>query len=776
MVYNVVNMYLKRLEVQGFKTFAAKTSVEFPSGRNQGRALTVIVGPNGSGKSNLADAIRWCLGEQSLKLLRGKKAEDIIFSGSEGKSRAGFAEVSMTFDNGDKSMKLDFTEVVITRRLYRDGESAYLVNGSPSRLNEIQLLLAEAGVGQRSYAVIGQGMIDHVLTATPEERKIFFDDAMGVRSFQLKRHQALLKLQKSAENLSEVEMLLTELEPRVASLKRQVERLNKRAAVEAELHTVQHDYYSSQWWTLVAEQAIVETRLSKARELVSAKQIELKAGDAKLDELSKVEVTSNQPDAGLQLLQASYKSAQQQLADARRAHFVAERELELSKVRAQSTWSPLPLHEIIAEVGTLAESHRNFATRLRAAQSLAEVIVIAEEIDAVSVKSTKLKDRLVKPNPADYVATPEQLTALSSSQNLIVQAEKQVKSAEHAMDNFRVQESAQKNEAFALQRQLRLVQQELSSLESSANSVQIDLARVETRREGLDRELVDELDSATILALKQTKPLVIIAETIELHDRLLRLKHQLDLIGGIDEEVMKEYESTNERFTFLSEQVKDLRAAIKSTEKVIDELDEQIRQQSETSFATINAEFQKYFKVLFNGGSCSLVKMTQDDVAKETKINLDRAMDDVAKGKVEEDFEESVSDIQARVTERREAVAGIDIQATPPGKKLKSLGLLSGGERALTSIALVSAIMATNPSPFVVLDEVDAALDEANTVRFANILGELQKLTQFIVITHNRATMEKADMLYGVTMAADGLSKLLSVSLSDLDDSNTARR
>jgi chromosome segregation protein len=769
-------MYLTRLEVQGFKTFAAKTSVDFPRGRNEGRALTVIVGPNGSGKSNLADAIRWCLGEQSLKLLRGKKAEDIIFSGSEGKSRAGFAEVSMTFDNADKSMKLDFAEVVITRRLYRDGESAYLVNGSPSRLNEIQLLLAEAGVGQRSYAVIGQGMIDHVLTATPEERKIFFDDAMGVRGFQLKRHQALLKLQKSAENLSEVEMLLTELEPRVASLKRQVDRLNKRAAVEAELHTVQHDYYSSQWWSLAAEQSAVESRLTKARDLVSAKHLELQAGDAKLDQLSAIESTPTSIDTGLQLLQTSYKSSQQVLADARRAHFVAERELELSKVRAQSTWSPLPLHEIIAEVGTLAEAHRDFATRLRAATSLAEVVIIAEEIDTISAKSTKLKDRLVKPNPADFVATPEQLTALSTSQNLIIQAEKQVKSAEHAMDNFRIQESAQKNEAFTLQRQLRVVQQELSSLESSANSVQIHLARVETRREGLERELVDAVGEDAAKIIKQTKPLVIIAETTELHDRLLHLKHQLEMIGGIDEEVMKEYTSTNERFSFLSEQVKDLRAAIKSTEKVIDELDDQIRQQSETSFATINAEFQKYFKVLFNGGSCSLVKMSQDEVAREIKINLDRALDDIAKDKVEEDFNESITDIKARVADRAEAVAGIDIQATPPGKKLKSLGLLSGGERALTSIALVSAIMATNPSPFVVLDEVDAALDEANTVRFANILGELQKLTQFIVITHNRATMEKADMLYGVTMGGDGLSKLLSVSLEDMVDSTTARR
>ena len=170
--------------------------------------------------------------------------------------------------------------------------------------------------------------------------------------------------------------------------------------------------------------------------------------------------------------------------------------------------------------------------------------------------------------------------------------------------------------------------------------------------------------------------------------------------------------------------------------------------------------------------------MKQEDVKKETKVSLDRAMEALAQGEIEEQEEDenSVSAIMKRVKKRKDRVAGIEIQATPPGKRLKALNLLSGGERALTSIALLSAIMATNPSPFVVLDEVDAALDEANTVRFANILDELQKLTQFIVVTHNRATMEHADLLYGVSMGDDGISNLLSVSLSDVEENGTARR
>ncbi|MDA0208428.1 MAG: AAA family ATPase, partial [bacterium] len=159
-------MHLISLEIQGFKTFQKKTRLDFGGSRKTN--LTVIVGPNGSGKSNIADAIRWCLGEQSMKQLRGKKTEDIIFSGSEGKAQAGFAEVSMTLDNTDRAMNVDYTEVVITRRVYRDGDASYLLNGKQVRLTDIQLLLAEAGIGQRTYAVIGQGMIDHVLTSSPE--------------------------------------------------------------------------------------------------------------------------------------------------------------------------------------------------------------------------------------------------------------------------------------------------------------------------------------------------------------------------------------------------------------------------------------------------------------------------------------------------------------------------------------------------------------------------------------------------------------------------------
>ncbi len=769
-------MYLQRLEVQGFKTFAKKTVLEFAAPKGSLNQLTVVVGPNGSGKSNLSDAIRWCLGEQSMKQLRGKESQDIIFSGSEGRGRANFAEVTLTFNNEDKSIPtIEAAEVTITRRLYRDGESSYMMQGAEVRLSDIQLALAEAGVGQRSYAVIGQGMVDHILTSSPEERKIFFDDATGVRGLQIRRHQSMLKLERSAKNLADVEMLLQELEPRLNLLRRQVKRLNEREKVEAELKVLSASYFGTQYWNLQDEKSAIDARVKAANDKVDKKKTELAAGDAKLAEMERAEAGKSAAVSGVQEFQTAYKQAQEELAAARKAHFAIEREIELAKVRAQSSWAPLPLTDIIGEVKELASLHERLLSALRGVKALEELDAIVKEIESAHGRSSKLRDRLIKPNPEDFKADPKLKVDLDKANTSIKAAETKVKQAETAMDAKAKETTASKSEVFAFQRSLRQLQAEVMQLENERNSHSVELARVETRIEAVMVEARDAIgDKATGFMIEKA-PEVRADRPQELHDKMVRVRHQLEMIGGIDPEVVKEHAEVDERFTFLSTQVSDLRSAIASTEKIVDELDNEIRLQSERAFKTINEQFQKYFKVLFGGGSCSLVKMSEDEIQVETKIALDRAMEEVA-AEHNKDEEESLESITKRVANRKDAVAGIDIQATPPGKKLKALNLLSGGERALTSIALLSAIMETNPSPFVVLDEVDAALDEANTVRFANILNELRLHTQFIVITHNRATMEKADTLYGVTMGDEGVSSLLSVKFDDIADGGNARR
>lgn len=749
-------MYLRRIEIQGFKTFAKKTAIDFPIHSEKQHILAVIVGPNGSGKSNIADAIRWCLGEQSMKYLRGKKTEDIIFSGSDGRGRSGFAEVSLTFDNHDKTLAVDYSEVTVTRRLYRDGESEYLLNGTTVRLHDIQLLLAEAGIGQRTYTVVAQGMIDHVLTASPEERKVFFDDATGVRGLQIKRHQSLLKLKKAVQNLMEVEMLVAEIEPRLTMLRRQIKRLEKREVLEQNLHQLQERYYAHAWWDISKQLTYTEGQIIHIQQRIEEKRRIVAEKDAVLAEMEKRALAETSDDSVYDQARNHYQETERAYTKAREQRFSAERDLEMARIRTQSSWSPLPLAEIIKEVDAMLETNEEMGFH--------EIIK----------RLKQLKRKLTRPNDEDFTPPQELLSAIQKAQSHEEQMLQARKEAEEALHQVKKQEKADTTEIFAFQRELRQLQAFLHEEERKANDFSIEKARIETRREHILHEMQEEIpDFKDALILNQ--PSNIDKDPHQTRQEILRIKHQLEQIGAIDEETIREFEETQERYTFLASQISDIKGAVNQLEKVIDELDGNIRKQSEKAFKQINEEFQKYFKILFGGGSCSLLKVKTEVNGEETKVTLDRAMEELAEERMESANEESQA-ILKRFQARKEETQGVDIHATPPGKKLKALNLLSGGERALTSIALLSAIMATNPSPFVVLDEVDAALDEANTIRFARILNELRKLTQFIVITHNRATMESADILYGVTMGNDGISNLISVSLKDIEENGSARR
>jgi chromosome segregation protein len=755
-------MYLEKLEVQGFKTFAQKTTLTFLPPRRDQNPITSIVGPNGSGKSNIADAIRWVLGEQSLRLLRGKASQDVIFSGSEGRGRSGFAEVSITFNNESKSMPIDYTQVTVTRRLYRDGESEYLVNDAASRLQDIQLLLAQANIGQRSYAVVGQGMIDHILVSSPEERKAFFDDATGVKPFQIKRHEAMLKLKRTYENLSEVEMLLREIEPRLKSLKRQVSRLEKREEVEQELRGLERQYYGTLWWKLDGQLSDVKKQFDGLDLQVKRESQDMKALEGKVGAIEAEEKAADREDAGLAVLQKQYHEAQRARTKLRDEQFEIQKQIELAKVKAQSNWAPLPLGKIIEEVERIVAG-------LKGLKSVKEIEALHKKIDELFKSSSTLASRLQRPSPEDVKPDQKLVTRLAEigAEHGVVEA--RIDDLEKQMESHAVKEKKVRTELLDLQRDLRQKQQAIHLLENQRNTMSIELARLEERRANLSREM-DEQVKAMANEIRDQK-IERFADTDAAYPEIQRLRYKLELIGGIDPEIVKEYEETNSRFEFLDTQVKDLRDAIKATEKIVDELDEEIHTQSEKAFKDINREFQKYFKVLFGGGSCSLVKLTKDEIEEE-----DEAAQTVAEEEKHHEEDTTIEAIKQRVQEREDRIVGIDIQATPPGKKMKALNLLSGGERALASIALLSAIMAVNPSPFVVLDEVDAALDESNTVRFAAIVEELAKHTQFILITHNRATMEKADILYGVTMGDDGVSNLLSVKLTDIAANATARR
>ncbi len=746
-------MYLEKLEIQGFKSFANKNSLVFPgiiSGNRRG--LTAIVGPNGSGKSNVADSVRWALGEQSMKTLRGKKSEDIIFSGSDKKGKLGMAEVSLYFNNEDHQAPLDLNHFVLTRRLYRDGESEYLLNNSKVRLLDIQILLAKANVGQKTYSVIGQGTVEGFLNTSLSERKEFFDEATGVKQFQIKRDDSLNKLRLSLEHLGQAEMLLAEIEPRLSTLTRQVNKLKKRGEIESELRGFQLDYFRTVWHE-------INDRFKQANETLLASEKTKQLKEKKIADLTK-ELASLQKQAGVS---EEFNRLQEELAG-----------LQSQKEKLQTE-----LVKITARLELKLETEQSYLDKTTALElqkrlkKSLDLLIKAEQLDDVALIKQALTEIKKELSDLHDLAWPKnnktnQPVAGSAEQvKLEQEANKindEINKLRTRLSRFTDEQEKERQKLFDLQNNLQILQQEVNQLNNQLNESRVEAARQETKLEDLEVSIRQDLGGLKEVRDERINKII---DRVLVQDKIIQLKRQLELIGGIDPEIENEYVTTKERHDFLLNQVTDLLDTSQSLEKVIEELDATIKERFDKEFKIISQKFEEYFKILFNGGSAKIIKVMADDPT----LNVDSAAEEVNQ-EIDEVNNLSASAVKLKRIKYLQkynatGLAGIEIQATPPGKKIKSIAMLSGGERALTAIALICAIISANPSPFVVLDEVDAALDEANSERLAKILDDLSHKTQFIVITHNRASMTRAVVLYGITMQDDGVSKLLSIKLEE---------
>lgn len=757
-------MHLQRIEMQGFKTFANRTTLDFLPPKEDDRGITGIVGPNGSGKSNIADAVRWVLGEQSLKLLRGKKSEDVIFSGSDKRSRSGFAEVSLTLDNQAGGNDIEHPEVVITRRIYRDGESEYLINKNKAKLQEVLLLLARANFGQRTYSVIGQGMIDAILVASPRERKEFFDEAAGVKQYQLKREAAVRKLEASEENLKQAELVLAELEPRMRSLSRQVRRLEERANLEKELHELEFKYFGSHWQAIGKEFAAIDAKTRTVEESRKEKEKEIEAVRASLAGMETEETKSE----GLMALQKEYERELEKRNALREKEIQLKNQIRMEQMKAQAAAAPalpMPLPRIVEEIESISARHDALVAAVMKAKTLEAAQEAAAELKALGAKIGELlaelkepgrKDKAEKKEPAVPEALQRELEAALAGIGEMAVA---LSALQTKMQKWGEEEAKKRGAFFEVQRKMQGLQSELFELDRHLSDHRVERARIETRRDAVEREAREIMGDEAEAALKAAPEEAVDAQALS--PRLHQLRTQVAAIGQIDQAVVAEYREIKERFDFLTAQVEDLHKTKASLVEMIEELDVLIKKQSDASFRGINRHFDEFFKRLFGGGAASLQKIEREDEEDEV-AEAEAAAAKEAAG-VEDDATKDAS------AAPKESWLGLEIFANPPGKRVKSIHMLSGGERALTSIALICAIMTTNPSPFVVLDEVDAALDESNAARFASIVSELSHRTQFLVITHNRYTMQKAQVLYGVTMGEDSTSSVLSLQLEEAE-------
>lgn len=1015
-------MFVTRIEINGFKSFAEQTVIEFPKPFADGRqGVTGIVGPNGSGKSNVADAIRWVLGEQGMKNLRGKKSEDIIFAGGDGKGKMSLASVTMVLDNSDKRADVPYDELVISRRLYRSGESEYLLNGNKVRLIDLQLLLARAQFGQGSYSVIGQGTIDRLLLQSPAERKEFFDEAVGIKEFQIKRHHASLKLARTEENITQADAIMVEIEPRLKLLKRQVAKLEQRQEVEHTLRELQEAYFGSQYLSLHKEIVRVEEELkqvdaSYSKELHELQSIQSelaqfaqeksrsdvfetlqkelyeiqqkknkqekerailqaklegeygKAGkqniawiEGKLSEFRQVEgelaVNKAEQEKKLISLRASLQERNYEIEEKQRQKIQLQQELtrlensmrdivrerdsfSLEGLRAVNAILNEPVrtfggkvYGILAELAQVEDKHR-VALEVAASAHMASVVVendrvaeacidflkrnhlgfatflplntikprylphdieslrtrsgvhglaadlvthdalfdhifsyvfgstlIVESIDTarhigigkvrmvtsdgdVMETSGSMKGgfRHKRTNGLTFAAKADQLpvvslddvteetaeirkqlaelegdieqiriaatafhteseilshsiaaldqrilenaseiSRLTSEQKIhtmtkeeyggmmesfltdretleaeIHTVDQEITRIQEKIQAFNHEEEEKRKRVFALQDSMQQKQQSLNRVADQKHALEVEKTKHTTHRDGLEEEIYSELKQSFVsIQEKGIPPLTMTLEHAKAE--IEKLKYTLSLIGGIDEEVLKEYQETNARYEQLKVQLQDLKKAATDLYAMIEELDQLMKKKHSTAFKKIKKEFSRYFEILFGGGKAELSEVygaITEEEKDESILSSAGVLEETA-----EDVEES------KVPKKKNMLAGIEVTACPPGKKINNLAALSGGERTLTSIALLCAILHTNPSPFVLLDEVEAALDEANTLRFTKILHELAHQSQFIIITHNRVTMHATDVLYGVTMGNGGMSKLVSVKM-----------
>jgi chromosome segregation protein len=335
----------------------------------------------------------------------------------------------------------------------------------------------------------------------------------------------------------------------------------------------------------------------------------------------------------------------------------------------------------------------------------------------------------------------------------------ELREVEVKIAEFHASEEKKKQRVFALQDDMQRVQVIVNNLREEKNTAQVELAKLQTKLEDIEAELYNELHVSRMSLVERGVSVLAMDQVESVVQDIQKYKYKLSLIGGIDENVMTEFNATKERYESILSQITDLESALRDVTTLADELEVMMKKKRERAFRTIKKEFSRYFELLFEGGKADLIEVwgEHNEEVEDSNDGTVLAGDAVA--------EEAETDVQEKQSKTQRYLQGIDVLACPPGKKIQNLQALSGGERTLTSIALICAILHTNPSPFVLLDEVEAALDEANTIRFTSILRELAAASQFILISHNRATMHAADALYGVTMGADGVSQLVSVSL-----------
>ncbi len=701
-------MHISKLEIFGFKSFAKKETILFNSG------ITGIVGPNGCGKTNIVDAIRWVLGEQKIKRLRSSKMEDVIFNGASNVKPLGLCEVFLTIENNKGLLPVEYSEVEIGRRLYRSGESEYFINRNNCRLKDISNLFVDTGLTSDAYSVIELNMIEQILSDKDDSRRQMFEEAAGVNKYKAKRRSAMKKFDLNSRDLERIDDIIVEIEIQVKALDLQLKRFKRHEKLTNELKDLELDLASARINDLNNIISPLEKMLNKKNKVLqkntSKKEVESVEFDNSRNEYLKEKESLSKMKAKVDKLTEKLLSE------------IQEKNQESSK-----------------GVGLLEDELQKKINQLN--QFDKDYIKIVSNQDVTKNLSDESREKFKNKNYT-VIETDKKYEKLKAS----------IQDYKDKIDKYRKE---QEFDFSKMDESIKKIQDQINSnnleLEKKENDVNKAFIKMESIRAKLDSDkfskddLFYEIKEAEMkIAESKIKKTQIEQNVIEkfgndvvlsdlkkynISDMILRvekIKRSIDSIGPINWAVKDEYEEKTARLNNLLQQRSDLIDAENNLKEAIKKIDIVAQDQFLDTYNQVKENFEKMFTVFFNGGKGTIELFDPND-----PLNSD-----------------------------------INIFAQPPGKRNNSLKMLSAGEKSLTAIALLFSIYQYKPSPFCILDEIDAPLDDINIKKFTDVIKNYSKTTQFIMVTHNKLTMEAADCIYGVTAEKQGISKLMSIDFS----------
>ena len=790
-------MEFKKIQLNGFKSFSEKTTFLIE------RGLTGIVGPNGCGKSNIVESLRWCMGETSAKSMRGSGMEDVIFSGTSNKPSKNIAEVSINISNPEKSGSFQFKEmeeIEIRRKIERDKGSRFYVNEKEVRAKDAQMFFADLSTGAHSPSIISQGRIGSLVTAKPQDRRAILEEAAGISGLHARRHEAELRLNAAENNLKRADELRRQLEKQLTSLEKQAEEATKYKNISDEIKKVEAGLYYLKIREIENEIKVeneINSDAEKEYSLFNEKILDLENLIKKLEnelipirdnnlevisriqrlnlELKNLDEETERMSSEIETTKISLKTIEED--EGREKSIVIDANSNEKRLKEEK-------HELIEIDSKYYDTEKQSNEDLEAAKNklnleidkVKELINAQRSNDAITVldnckaiieeyansfsknqnikkESTKRKERI---NNID--------TEIESWRNLMVNSEKMIVQLGSRKEklNVRLSELEKKPNLNAekkgqISENLRISEKEKESNETKMNNFESQLEENRSKLNEIKENSITVREkrasaNATIVGLNKRKSDLIerveseiniqennllefsnlemaedFPDTVTQEELLDKKKRDRDNLGSVNLRADEETGKYKDEITKMEKDREDIVSAITKLKDSINELNQKGRERLLDAFDKVSRKFNEVYKKLFNGGNAKLELVDSDDP-------LD---------------------------------AGLDLLVSPPGKRLQSITLLSGGEQALTALSLIFAVFLTNPAPICVLDEVDAPLDDANVTRFCNLLEELTRITttKFIIVTHHALTMSKMDRLYGVTMPEKGISQLVSVDL-----------